>query len=190
MEYLSKYIYFTCSLSILLSFNLDWQFVIAGAFLALTFELCGVNALSFAVGAYLPISTTLPIFMGGLVRGLVDWRRGGAERQADSELGSGNLFATGLVAGGALSGVLVALLTVNNAAANFMASVSLETILTAVLGTAGYNLLGLICFVGLGAVLYKWAVADDCQSQTTLEVAEEIVAEEEKELDEVDGMQK
>lgn len=174
----------------LLSFNLDWQFVIAGAFLALTFELCGVNALSFAVGAYLPISTTLPIFMGGLVRGLVDWRRGGAEQQADSELGSGNLFATGLVAGGALSGVLVALLTVNNAAANFMASVSLETILTAVLGTAGYNLLGLICFVGLGAVLYKWAVADDCQSQTTLEVAEEIVAEEEKELDEVDGMQK
>ena len=173
----------------LLSFNLDWQFVITGAFLALAFELCGVNALSFAVGAYLPISTTLPIFMGGLVRGLADWRRGEADNQADAELGSGNLFATGLVAGGALSGVLVALLTVNNTAAEFMAKISLEKILTDALGSVGYNLLGLVCFIGLGAVLYRWAVTDDSRSQTTLQVAEDIVAEEEKELDEADDRQ-
>ena len=170
----------------LLSFNLDWQFVIAGAFLALAFELCGVNALSFAVGAYLPISTTLPIFMGGLVRGLADWRQGYNKSEADAELGSGNLFATGLVAGGALSGVMVALLTVNNTAAKFMADISLENTLTAIFGTVGYNVLGLLCFICLGVVLYRWAVADDSSSQTPLEVAEDIVAEEEKELDQLD----
>ena len=49
----------------LLSFNLDWQFVLVGVFLAITVELCGVKSLSFAVGAYLPLSTTLPIFAGG-----------------------------------------------------------------------------------------------------------------------------
>src|SRR5262249_50701047 len=46
----------------MLSYNLDWNFVIVGVFLAITMELCGVNALNFAVGAYLPLSTTLPIF--------------------------------------------------------------------------------------------------------------------------------
>ncbi len=49
----------------LLSFNLDWQFVLVGAFIAFVFELVGVSALAFAVGLYLPLSTTLPIFTGG-----------------------------------------------------------------------------------------------------------------------------
>ena len=49
----------------LLAHNLDWQFVLVGVFLAVTVELCGVSPLSFAVGAYLPLSTTLPIWVGG-----------------------------------------------------------------------------------------------------------------------------
>ncbi len=57
----------------LLSFNLDWQFVLVGAFIAFVFELVGVSALAFAVGLYLPLSTTLPIFAGGLVKSIVDW---------------------------------------------------------------------------------------------------------------------
>ena len=44
----------------ILSFNLDWNFVLVGAFLAIVMELCGVKALSFAIGVYLPLSTTLP----------------------------------------------------------------------------------------------------------------------------------
>src|SRR5258706_14100258 len=59
----------------ILSFNLDWQFVFVGVALAVVMELCGVNSLSFAVGAYLPLSTTLPIFAGGAVKGLVNWRK-------------------------------------------------------------------------------------------------------------------
>jgi putative OPT family oligopeptide transporter len=101
----------------LLSNNLDWQYVLVGAFIALTMELCGVKSLSFAVGLYLPLTTTLPIFIGGAVRGLSDKirQRGkepGAQDAAEEELGKGNLFATGLVAGGALAGVIVAMLVV------------------------------------------------------------------------------
>ncbi len=100
----------------LMSNNLDWQYVLVGSFIAVTMELCGVKALSFAVGLYLPLTTTLPIFIGGAVRGLSDKIRGvsggGKHSSAEDELGKGNLFATGLVAGGALAGVIVAMLIV------------------------------------------------------------------------------
>src|SRR5262249_61529994 len=91
----------------LLSFNLDWQFVLVGVFLAVTVELCGVSPLSFAVGAYLPLSTTLPIFCGGMVKALVDWSSGKKSGEHTDEIDSGSLFATGLVAGGTLLGVAV-----------------------------------------------------------------------------------
>src|ERR1700744_1039877 len=52
--------------------NLDWNFVLVGAALALVMELCGIRSLSFAIGVYLPLSPTLPIFIGGAIRGLVD----------------------------------------------------------------------------------------------------------------------
>jgi hypothetical protein len=100
----------------LMSNNLDWQYVLVGSFIAVTMELCGIKALSFAVGLYLPLSTTLPIFIGGAVRGLSDKVRGvsggGKHSSAEDELGKGNLFATGLVAGGALAGVIVAMVIV------------------------------------------------------------------------------
>ena len=56
----------------ILSFNLDWQFVMVGVFIAIVMELCGIKALSFAIGTYLPLSTTLPIFIGGSIRGVAD----------------------------------------------------------------------------------------------------------------------
>lgn len=143
----------------LLSFNLDWQFVLVGAFTAFVFELCGVSALAFAVGLYLPLSTTLPIFMGGLVKAIVDWnakRKGVVEEDAD--LGKGNLFATGLVAGGALAGVAVALLSVNESIYNGLASLTLEPALTGALGDEGYMLLGALAFFGLAGIL--WRVAE------------------------------
>src|SRR5207253_4537247 len=76
----------------LLAHNLDWQFVLVGVFLAVTIELCGVSPLSFAVGAYLPLSTTLPIWIGGVIKGLVDRRRG-AKASDSEEIGPGSLFA-------------------------------------------------------------------------------------------------
>ncbi len=47
--------------------NLDWQFIFVGVFIAVVMELCGIKSLSFAVGTYLPLSTTLPIFIGGAI---------------------------------------------------------------------------------------------------------------------------
>ena len=47
--------------------DLDWQFVMVGVFIAIVLELCNIKAVSFAVGTYLPLATTLPIFIGELI---------------------------------------------------------------------------------------------------------------------------
>lgn len=142
----------------ILSFNLDWQFVLVGVFIAITMELCGIKSLSFAVGLYLPLSTTLPIFAGGAIRGLVDMKKkkSGEEISAEEEdLGKGNLFATGLVAGGALAGVLVAILSVNESVTAALGKINAEHGLTEMLGTNGYFLIGTFFFILMGFVLYR-----------------------------------
>ena len=143
----------------ILSFNLDWQFVIVGVFIAVMIELCGIKALAFAIGLYLPLSTTLPIFIGGAIKGIVDWRseRKGEVKQ-DDELGRGSLFATGLIAGGALAGVIVALLSVNDNVFNAMKNISAEHGLSHLLGSGGYALLGVAFFVSMTLMLYRLAV--------------------------------
>lgn len=146
----------------MLSFNLDWNFVLVGVFLALTMELCGVNALNFAVGAYLPLSTTLPIFVGGLIKKLVEvhgWRKG--KKAEDDELGSGSLFATGLVAGGALAGVIVALLSIPESIDNAMRAISMEHAITSALGEKGYQLLGVFFFTVMALTLYHVATREE-----------------------------
>ncbi|MCC7233428.1 MAG: oligopeptide transporter, OPT family [Bacteroidia bacterium] len=142
----------------LLSFNLDWQFVLVGVFLSVTMELCGVKSLSFAVGAYLPLSTTLPIFAGGCVKGIVDWKAKKEHSEAeDAELGKGNLFATGLVAGGALFGVIIAFLQAGQHTSGFLQRISIEHWLQTALGDGGYQVLGALFFVFMGLVLYRIA---------------------------------
>lgn len=144
----------------LLSFNLDWQFVLVGVFLAVTMELCGVKSLSFAVGAYLPLSTTLPIFVGGAIKGLVDWRARKKHQQAeDDELGRGALFATGLVAGGALMGVIYAFLQAFQTTAVPVNKLTLEGSLTGILGEEGYTLLGVAFFALMGFILYRTGIS-------------------------------
>ncbi|MEO6455206.1 MAG: OPT/YSL family transporter, partial [Ginsengibacter sp.] len=144
----------------ILSFNLDWQFVFVGIFLAIVMELCGVKSLSFAVGAYLPLSTTLPIFAGGAVRGLVDWRKKKAEGIVEEDdLGKGNLFATGLVAGGALAGVAVALLTAGSESiAKKLELVNFEHALSNTFGEGFYEIAGLLFFVAMALILYRVAM--------------------------------
>lgn len=142
----------------ILSFNLDWQFVLVGVFIAVTLELCGIKSLSFAVGTYLPLSTTLPIFIGGAVKGLVELRekrKGIKVAPEEEDLGKGNLFATGLVAGGALFGVIVAILTVFFEPA--MKSINLEETLNHSMGELGYYLLGVVFFAFMAFVLYRVA---------------------------------
>ncbi len=85
--------------------KLPWGLVIIGVLIALVLELVGVPALPVAVGLYLPLSTSAGIFVGGLVRALVDRRRKG-ESAAEAEFSPGMLMASGLIAGGAITGVI------------------------------------------------------------------------------------
>ena len=95
----------------LLAQNLPWAPVLVGVFLAFMAQMAGAHALSWAVGAYLPLSTTFPIWIGGMMKALSDSIRRKKEHAAgeESELSSGMLYSTGLVAGGSLGGVLIAL---------------------------------------------------------------------------------
>ncbi|MGH9939328.1 MAG: OPT family oligopeptide transporter, partial [Blastocatellia bacterium] len=96
----------------LLARDLPWGLVFAGMFISIVVELCGVRSLSFAVGAYLPLSTTAPIFVGGLMKTWADKMTGAqGNGHGESEVSSGMLYSTGLVAGGSLTGVLIALLS-------------------------------------------------------------------------------
>lgn len=150
----------------LLSHNLDWQFVLVGVFVAITMELCGVNALSFAVGAYLPLSTTLPIYAGGVVKGIVNWnaKRKHKKAEGDDELGKGNLFATGLVAGGALAGVVVALLSVDEGIYAALEKINMHHSIANAMGENGYQLLGTAFFIAMAIVLYRIAVKTEKSS--------------------------
>ena len=92
----------------ILTRKLPWGLVLIGVFLVIAVELLGIRSLPFAVGAYLPIGTTLPIFAGGVVRLLVDLaakRSGGADAEAESEISPGSLYASGLIAAGGIAGL-------------------------------------------------------------------------------------
>ena len=144
----------------ILSHNLDWNFVIAGAALALVVELCGVRALSFAIGVYLPLSTTLPIFIGGAIKGIVQkikLKRDDPPKEGEEDLEKGSLFATGLVAGGALLGVIFAFLNIPEKVANGLKSLSAEHWLRNNI-TWGYDVLGVIFFAIMGYTLYRIAL--------------------------------
>ncbi len=148
----------------ILSFNLDWQFVLVGVFIAIVMELCGIKSLSFAIGIYLPLSTTLPIFIGGAIKGLVDRRQRKKNivlSPEEEDLGKGNLFATGLVAGGALAGVLVAILSSIDSVSVGLGSVNAEHSLSSPgwLGAEGYKWLGVAFFAFMAVVLYRIAVS-------------------------------
>jgi len=140
--------------------ELDWQFIFVGVFIAVVMELCGIKSLSFAVGAYLPLSTTLPIFIGGAIKGIVEWkekRRNIQKKPEEEELGKGNLFATGLVAGGAVAGVIIAFVSGSAGGAKFLNIVNTEHGLVKTLGENGYFLLGVLFFALMAFILYRIA---------------------------------
>jgi len=92
----------------ILTRKLPWGLVLLGVFLVIAVELLGIRSLSFAVGAYLSIGTTLAIFCGGMVRWFVDEavkKAGGDTADVDSEISPGSLFASGLIAAGGIVGL-------------------------------------------------------------------------------------
>ncbi|THD72763.1 MAG: oligopeptide transporter, OPT family, partial [Phenylobacterium sp.] len=101
----------------ILNRQLPWALVLLGVMIAVVLEMCAIPSLAFAVGVYLPISSSLPIFIGGAVRWLVDRRSRGlahaetlseAELSAESDRSPGVLMASGYIAGGAIAGIGIA----------------------------------------------------------------------------------
>ncbi len=104
----------------ILSQELPWGLVLLGVMIAIALELAGIPSLAFAVGLYLPIAVSAPIFVGGIVRWAVDKDlvkklrgRNLTEEQiiAETDRSPGVLLASGYIAGGALAGIIVALAT-------------------------------------------------------------------------------
>ena len=143
----------------LLDQQLPWGLVIAGMGIAAMVELCGISSLAFAVGAYLPLSTTSPIFMGGLIKLIADKFN---KKKDDSEIGPGALFSSGLIAGGALTGILVAIFMGtnigNDAKGNPVSLMSkINTGWGNAMGSTG-DIIGLVAFLLLSVLLLKMAV--------------------------------
>ncbi len=99
--------------------KLPWALVLLGVMIAIVLELCGVPSLVFAVGVYLPISSSMPLFVGGAIRWLVDrwWEKQPSHASltdeqfvAETDKSPGVLLASGYIAGGAIAGIVIAIL--------------------------------------------------------------------------------
>ncbi len=99
----------------ILGSKLPWALVLFGVMISIVLELCGVSSLAFAVGVYLPISSSSPLMVGGLVRWFVDRRRrlsqthlSAEQLSSESDRSPGVLLASGYIAGGAIAGIVIA----------------------------------------------------------------------------------
>jgi hypothetical protein len=93
----------------ILTQKLPWGLVLLGVSIAVVLELCEVPSLPFAVGVYLPLSSSVPIFCGGMVRWFVD--KVNQKPPSESEMSPGVLLSSGYIAGGAIAGILAAMLS-------------------------------------------------------------------------------
>ena len=134
----------------ILTQKLPWGLVLIGIFLALVMELVGVSSLPFAVGLYLPLSSSAPIMAGGMIRAMVDKKRKGTAMEA--EFSPGVLMSSGFIAGAAIMGVALAALTGFNVDQKIDMSGYLGSLATA-------DWFALIPFVILMYILYRVGVA-------------------------------
>jgi putative OPT family oligopeptide transporter len=133
--------------------SLPWGLVGTGASFSLAAMLAGLPGLAFAVGIYLPLASLTPIFVGGLVRRIVEARRAGGPREGDP----GVLAASGMIAGEGLAGVAIAFLRVAQDREWIALPASWH------FGEKGFTwmagmpaaVLGLVLVAGISALLYR-----------------------------------
>jgi len=139
----------------IMSRKLPWSLVLIGVFISILLELLGLSSLAFAVGVYLPISTSIPIMIGGLVRWLADRTARRRLSDAEAESGPGVLFSSGLIAGGAVTGMVLALIQLGKPGRNFMDWINVSEHFP----LAGSDAFSILVFLALAAVL--WLVATE-----------------------------
>ncbi|WP_243344300.1 oligopeptide transporter, OPT family [Anaerococcus sp. AGMB09787] len=88
--------------------NLPWNLVIIGVFIAIMAELVGISVLPFAIGLYLPLSTSTGIMVGGIVRLIIDKVKSKSSEEKEAAITSGTLYSAGLIAGEGLMGIILA----------------------------------------------------------------------------------
>ncbi|MGE7601702.1 OPT family oligopeptide transporter [Peribacillus sp. NPDC097675] len=120
--------------------DLPWTLIFIGTAIAITLEFFGLNSLSVAVGIYLPVHTSAPIMIGGFVRYFVE-RFAKSKEARKARVDRGTLFASGLIAGESLIGVLIAILI----------AVGVQVPAVAVLAS---NLIPFLLFLALAGVLW------------------------------------
>jgi putative OPT family oligopeptide transporter len=149
----------------ILTQKLPWGLVLIGVCLTIAIEIMGLQSLPIAVGVYLPISTSASMFIGGVIRWLVERKRSSSgESLAEVESGPGVLFSSGLIAGGAIAGITIAgiaAMMVGRAeaarvpAAEYLAyAAGLQERLGSI---AQSDVVALIIYAGLGYLLYRVA---------------------------------
>lgn len=140
--------------------NLPWTLIFIGAFIAIAVEVIGIPVLAFAVGLYLPIHLSAPIFVGGLVKWYIeDRKKYDSENQKKDSVDRGILYSSGMIAGEGLVGILLAIFAV----------VGLKIDISGIYGDEFQfvgNWIGLIAFVLLLASMFffcrkKKIVEDD-----------------------------
>ncbi|HTH63657.1 MAG TPA: oligopeptide transporter, OPT family [Gemmatimonadales bacterium] len=138
----------------ILTHRLPWALVLIGVALAIALEIAGIQSLPVTVGVYLPITTSAGMFAGGVIRWLVERRFQSQDRSlAEIESGPGVLFASGMIAGGAIGGIVIAAI-----AGKFGSADKLSEIV-GLSGTLGHfatdNWPAVLLFIGMGYVLYR-----------------------------------
>jgi len=148
--------------------KLPWALVLFGVMIAIVLEMAGASSLAFAVGVYLPIATSMPIFIGGMVRWFVDWQRRRhvdsahlteEEHTAEGDKSPGVLMASGYIAGGAIAGIVIALMAgvpslsdINDHLDKWASKAN--PFYAQFTGQVSPDLLSLIPFIALVAILY------------------------------------
>jgi len=148
----------------ILGHNLPWSLVLLGVMIALTLELTGIPSLAFAVGIYLPLSSSTPIWAGGIVRWMVDsyLRKKHAGKNltedqmvAETDKSPGVLLASGYIAGGALAGIVIALLQGVDSLSSFDNKLNdWATRSNPVYSGAHADALSMLFFLGICLILY------------------------------------
>ncbi|MGQ0507328.1 MAG: OPT family oligopeptide transporter [Myxococcaceae bacterium] len=133
--------------------TLPWSLVLIGVFISIVLELCGLSSLAFAVGVYLPMSTSMPIMIGGIVRWIATATAKKRVSDAEAESGPGVLASSGIIAGGAIGGTLIAFMSLSD---RLMQGVKFGDGIPAF---AQSDLVSFVLFLGLAAFLY--AVANE-----------------------------
>jgi hypothetical protein len=140
----------------ILTQKLPWGLILFGVFLVIAVELLGIRSLSFAVGAYLSIGTTLAIFCGGIVRWLVERGSTASASDHDSEVSPGSLYASGLIAAGGIVGLIGIALKIAEDR-HWIAEGALKFKQAGFLGFLQHDWVSVLMFIVLGYSLFHFA---------------------------------